>query len=569
MAILMTDQSNYEDIADAIREKNGTGETYLPSEMAGAIRSIHGDVTGVKGDSESSYRTGNVNLTPANIGAKATQTPVASPSASGTAVEFIDTISQNAQGVITPTKKTVRTATASQSGLMSAADKGNLDNAVADISGLKTRMTAAEDYMSILAVCPTLEQTDSFIVQDGAVDAPLTGLTIYGKSYQDTSISPTPSSPKSITTAGSSGTLKMVSAGKNLLPLTNPETRTSNGITFTRQANGAVTFNGQNNNSGESLYTSTSFTLPAGTYILSGALSNGGLSEGSISLLLEGVTIARSYGSTNESFTLQNAGLHLQFVLRLRQGSTFTHGTFRPMIRMADVDDGKFTPRDSVIASISTEPNGLPGIPVASGGNYTDTDGQEWICDTIDLEAGTWTKRCGVVTLDESRTYTLDHGAFYTPLNELIRSNDYRNVMLCDRLAVVDYNGTTATTSNTISGYRNASQYPGQNWIYLNVENISTAADLATWLGTHPIKVVYVLATPEETQLTEEQLTALRSIRSRKGLTYLYSTDQAQPEFSAEMYVDIPTYIQSLLSQMDRGFNVATVNNGLEFTSIE
>ena len=83
--------------------------------------------TGVKGNAETSYRTGNVNLTPANIGAKAVQTAVSDPTASGTSATFIATITQNAQGVITPTKKTVRSATASQSGLMSAADKEKLD----------------------------------------------------------------------------------------------------------------------------------------------------------------------------------------------------------------------------------------------------------------------------------------------------------------------------------------------------------------------------------------------------------------------------------------------------------
>ena len=129
MAQVLTDESNYEDIADAIREKNGTSDTYTPSEMARAIRGIEtgGDVTGVKGNAESSYRTGNVNITPANIGAKAVQSAVSSPSASGTAIEFIDSISQDAQGVITPAKKTVRVATTSQSGLMSATDKEDLN----------------------------------------------------------------------------------------------------------------------------------------------------------------------------------------------------------------------------------------------------------------------------------------------------------------------------------------------------------------------------------------------------------------------------------------------------------
>jgi len=86
-----------------------------------------GAVSGVKGDAESTYRTGNVNLTPANLGAKAVQSAVSDPTASGTGLTFIDSISQDAQGVITPTKKTVAGATQSADGLMSSTDKAKLD----------------------------------------------------------------------------------------------------------------------------------------------------------------------------------------------------------------------------------------------------------------------------------------------------------------------------------------------------------------------------------------------------------------------------------------------------------
>lgn len=66
-------------------------------------------VTGVKGNSESAYRTGQVNLTAANIGAKATQSAVNDIAADGTSVTFISQVTQNAQGVISPVKKTVAT----------------------------------------------------------------------------------------------------------------------------------------------------------------------------------------------------------------------------------------------------------------------------------------------------------------------------------------------------------------------------------------------------------------------------------------------------------------------------
>lgn len=38
MGLVLTDVRNYEDIADALREHLGEGETFLPSEMADAIR---------------------------------------------------------------------------------------------------------------------------------------------------------------------------------------------------------------------------------------------------------------------------------------------------------------------------------------------------------------------------------------------------------------------------------------------------------------------------------------------------------------------------------------------------
>ena len=68
MGLITTDSQYYEDIADAIREVNGTSETYTPATMATAIRNL-GSVKGVKGDAEEDYRTGYVNISPEDIGA--------------------------------------------------------------------------------------------------------------------------------------------------------------------------------------------------------------------------------------------------------------------------------------------------------------------------------------------------------------------------------------------------------------------------------------------------------------------------------------------------------------------
>lgn len=96
----------------------------------------HQDISG-KADKVSSPTSGNFagldsngNLTDSghkHSDYKTAQTAVSDPTASGTTDEFIATLSQDANGVITPAKKTVQDASQSVHGLMSAADKTKLD----------------------------------------------------------------------------------------------------------------------------------------------------------------------------------------------------------------------------------------------------------------------------------------------------------------------------------------------------------------------------------------------------------------------------------------------------------
>ncbi len=49
-----------------------------------------------------------------------------------------------------------------------------------------------------------------------------------------------------------------------------------------------------------------------------------------------------------------------------------------------------YKPAQTLIVST---PDGLPGIPVSSGGNYTDENGQQWVTDEVDLAKGVYIKR--------------------------------------------------------------------------------------------------------------------------------------------------------------------------------
>ena len=61
-------------------------------------------------------------------------------------------------------------------------------------------------------------------------------------------------------------------------------------------------------------------------------------------------------------------------------------------------------------------PNGLPGIPVTSGGNYTDPHGQQWVCDEVDLEKGVKVQRVDKTCFDNTKTLAEQNAILATPV---------------------------------------------------------------------------------------------------------------------------------------------------------
>lgn len=79
---------------------------------------------------------------------KTKQTAVSDPTANDTAIAFIASISQDANGVITPTKKTVRTGTTSQTGIvqLNSATDSNSTTEAATPSAVKSAYDLANDH---------------------------------------------------------------------------------------------------------------------------------------------------------------------------------------------------------------------------------------------------------------------------------------------------------------------------------------------------------------------------------------------------------------------------------------
>ena len=65
-------------------------------------------------------------------------------------------------------------------------------------------------------------------------------------------------------------------------------------------------------------------------------------------------------------------------------------GNLIPETQIVDVSFNK--KEEPQILTLKT-PNGLSGIPVSTGGNYTDSNGQQWVCDEIDFGRGKYIQR--------------------------------------------------------------------------------------------------------------------------------------------------------------------------------
>lgn len=143
-------------------------------------------------------------------------------------------------------------------------------------------------------------------------------------------------------------------------------------------------------------------------------------------------------------------------------------------------------------------PGGLPGIPVSSGGNYTDKDGQQWVCDEIDLANGEKVQRCkrDMFILRKSDNRYITGGILGV-------STNYSNV-ICDKFA---YN---PDANNGSPGIRSSGNY---NSIVAWCENFEEAS------STIEVDVTYVLATPIRTPLPPETIAAYKSLKTYSPTT--------------------------------------------------
>ena len=181
--------------------------------------------------------------------------------------------------------------------------------------------------------------------------------------------------------------------------------------------------------------------------------------------------------------------------------------------------------------SIET-PNGLPGIPVSSGGNYTDDNGQQWICDEVDLERGVYVQRVKKQALKAADFETVSeydddtHWYVRQYIEDSSLNGDkllaYKKVM-CSKAIVV------SQSEEKIHPYPIVAPYGHDTEVELRFRAPKTlyasAAEYAADLDG--CVVAYPLAMPIETPLADSDLAVYKSLRTYYGTTVVEASDGA------------------------------------------
>lgn len=247
-------------------------------------------------------------------------------------------------------------------------------------------------------------ETGNPIAVDDAFTAPMCGLTVYGRSTQDGT--PTPDAPVPIVSAGENGSVAVKVTGANMLEGTKPGVKsTVYGITYTTYENGFLITGTATNDFTILLHDDVAHPLTHGIYYLTAS----GLSP---SVTLNFYFVGKySSDVQNQKVTLTR---DVEFSLRLqiKKGTTLNTTVQVSLTRNAIT---AYSPYREQLLTLPT-PGGLPGIPVASGGSYTDSTGQQWMCDEVDLERGVRVQRVDKAAFDSTKPLAEQNAILATPI---------------------------------------------------------------------------------------------------------------------------------------------------------
>ena len=407
------------------------------------------------------------------------------------------------------------------------ADREQISQNKADIATLAEEMTD---------LAPAIHSTvsDSTIIADDATeDRPFRGLRVFGKSTQDGT--PTPEAPVPIVSAGESGNITVEVRGKNLLQLQDGRGG-SRGVEVTCR-NGEISLVGTATETGWTISEVNPPFVLNGDYALS--------TSNDVGCYL----INNDYKTVISTLKPQNIvnGEVTKIAFGVTEGKIYNMNGIKVMLNRGLTASPYEPPRIPQSLTLQT-PNGLPGIPVSKDGNYTDSDGQQWVCDEIDLERGKYVQR--VVIENISGGWSLKETSDRP--GRFIRtglSNKYANggiIALCSIASWKSW-GSSDRDNRYVFALSMTTFY-----ISPPSDISMTADELNAKLNAlkDPVVVLGQLATPIERDLTPEEIAAYKALRTYGPTTVI--TNDAGAGMEVTYVADTKAYIDKKFKELNQ-----------------
>ena len=334
--------------------------------------------------------------------------------------------------------------------------------------------------------------------------------------------SPSPSYPQEIENAGMDGEIGVTVTGTNLLPFEvgqkgNGFEVFADGVQVDVDRETDIYAVGQNNGNVESGYDEFALMTAGKYYIYSGTQD--------VYLYVvvwrkgKNVILGYSVGTNAAQIEIMDGD---KFRIFLRTAAAFK-GKVKAMITRTPMNATSYEPYKPVQKLIVPTPNGLPGIPVSSGGNYTDEKGQQWVCDEVDFKKGVYVQRVATETPKakwKNFEETADVPNRYRISGALV--NRYRD------------GSTKCLISHGI--YANWGIAPGwalnsTTFYYHPKEDVTKEEAKEQILGfinsANPLTFLGQLETPIEKPLTTEQLATYKALRTYSPTTTVANDAEA------------------------------------------
>lgn len=422
---------------------------------------------------------------------------------------------------------------------------------------------------------------------NNAVDYPLLGLNLYGKSTQDGT--PTPDVPVDIVSVGDNGSIEVQTCGKNLFPWNDYSksplyfwstdssvkgVKNTDVIEFTLNSNqerfGGLTLSSKDFNDIMKNYNGKtivlSWEMKADNTDIAAPMACGWQRR------YDSYTPTTSWAKYTNIFKVNTEYINNNITWYGKSNSTTTIFIRNIQIEIGDTAT-EYEPYKGNTASITSS---LPlcGIPVGSGGNYTDSTGQQWVCDTLVYNADgtgkiiknirkytfTGTDEGGIWMLNGSINSTKNRFQFKITDENIKAVYDKskftsatKSRILCDKYKAV----TSNDTWNLKNGIA-ASHTAGYIAIYdENYATISTINDWIAYLAENPVTVIYQLNKPQEIELTASEMAQLRELQTFDGVTNITNGSGADMDVKictnkmlAEYVFPITTGLQKQIDEL-------------------